>query len=313
MKTGIFILGNGFDLDLGLKTKYVDFARSRFWEDLMKNNAHRFESSRLLGFLREKYAVENWIDIEAALLEYALLKTQNGEVQHAEEDKIDFFLLCDALKEYLKDQQNSFEPTRNSVAKELLRRFPRLAKESALYSFNYTLLGVLSLRVERVLGLGMREDAIHIHGSLRDGDELILGIETPADIREEYAFLYKTQNRQYGHTDILRDLNDKDEYIFFGHSLNGMDYTYFSSLFQRLTIRHQSPPRLTIITKSVEDENRFKIFLRKNHVSLQELYSNSIPTFVLTDEIYKQNVEEMKKYEALLLRINEMSGHSIHL
>ena len=51
------------------------------------------------------------------------------------------------------------------------------------------------------------------------------------DIGESYSFLYKTQNRQYRHTDILKDLRDKDEYIFYGHSLNGMDYSYFKSLF----------------------------------------------------------------------------------
>lgn len=313
MKKGVFVLGNGFDLDLGLETRYVDFARSRFWEDLMKNNSHSSDINRLLGFLKGKYAVENWIDIEAALLEFALLKTENGDVRHAKEDNSDFLLLCRALKEYLLDQQNRFEPARDSVAKELLRSFPRLAKESALYTFNYTLLDVLSFRTERVPGFGMRKDAIHIHGSLRDGDDLILGIDTPFDIREEYAFLYKTQNRQYGHTDILRDLNDKDEYVFFGHSLNGMDYTYFSSLFSALTISHHVPPRLTIITKSVEDEDRFKIFLRKSHVSLQGLYSNSIPTFILTDEVYRQNEGEQNKFDALMSRINEMSEFSIHL
>lgn len=31
MTHNIFVIGNGFDLDLGLKTKYSDFAHSDFW------------------------------------------------------------------------------------------------------------------------------------------------------------------------------------------------------------------------------------------------------------------------------------------
>ena len=27
----VFIIGNGFDLDLGLSTKYSDFAKSKYW------------------------------------------------------------------------------------------------------------------------------------------------------------------------------------------------------------------------------------------------------------------------------------------
>lgn len=31
MKKGIIIIGNGFDLDLGLKTSYANFANSSQW------------------------------------------------------------------------------------------------------------------------------------------------------------------------------------------------------------------------------------------------------------------------------------------
>ena len=30
-KKKVFIIGNGFDLDLGWKTRYSDFAKSSFW------------------------------------------------------------------------------------------------------------------------------------------------------------------------------------------------------------------------------------------------------------------------------------------
>lgn len=36
MYNNILILGNGFDLDLGLPTKYSDFANSEYWPKVKK-------------------------------------------------------------------------------------------------------------------------------------------------------------------------------------------------------------------------------------------------------------------------------------
>lgn len=302
MSKGIFILGNGFDLDLGLKTSYADFAKSEFWKDLMVGNNHSSNNQRLLGFLKEKYDVGKWIDIEAALLEYALDKTENHRISNAEEDKEDYIQLCQALKLFLIEQQTNFVPYDVSVARGLMGRFKSMTNASKLYTFNYTQLDVLAKK----LNIRMGYDAVHIHGSLMDEGNLILGIDTKKNIDESYSFLYKTQNRQYRHTDILKDLRDKDEYVFFGHSLNGMDYSYFNSLFSLLVINGQSTPRLTIITKNEDDEDIFKNFLRKEYVSLQGLYSNSIPTFILTDEVYNKSESELKKVQELFERLEVM-------
>lgn len=141
---------------------------------------------------------------------------------------------------------------------------------------------------------------------MADDGELIFGIETSSiNIDERYAFLFKTQNRKYHHTDLLKDLRDKDEYIFFGHSLNGMDYKYFDSLFSSLAHSILKTPRLTIITKNEDDEYTFKNYLRR-HVSLQSLFSNSIPTFILTDEIYQGNENENRKVVELISRVRAM-------
>lgn len=302
MSNGIIILGNGFDLDLGLKTSYADFAKSEIWQDLMANNSHSTNSQRLLGFLKGKYDVEKWIDIEAALLEYALDKTENHRISNAEEDKKDYKQLCQALKQYLIDQQNNYIPSPISVAKGLMGCLKSMTNASKLYTFNYTQLDVLAQK----LNIRMDYDAVHIHGSLMDEGDLILGIDTDKTINESYSFLYKTQNRQYRHTDILKDLRDKDEYIFFGHSLNGMDYSYFKLLFNLLASADLSTPRLTIITKNEDDEDRFKNFLRKEYVSLPALYSNSIPTFILTDEVYNKSESELKKAQELFERLKMM-------
>ena len=302
MSKAIIILGNGFDLDLGLKTSYSDFAGSSQWKELMDNNAHSLDKSWLLGFLKSKYDVNQWIDIESSLLKYALDKTKNHLMAYAAKDAIDFKALCQALKSYLKDQQEHFSPSVNSVASGFMKFIARLSGQSSLYSFNYTDLDVLAGKY----GLTINHTVCHIHGSLAADDDIILGIETNERIDDQYAFLFKTQNRNYAHTNILKDLRDKEEYVFFGHCLNGMDYEYFSNTFQNLAILSGTePPRLTIITKDESSEYRFKSFLRRQ-ISLQGLYSNSNPVFILTDLVYDKDKKEVQKVYDLLERINAM-------
>jgi hypothetical protein len=302
MAKGIIILGNGFDLDLGLETSYSSFAKSEQWKDLMDNNEHSKDINWLLGFIKSKYEVEKWIDIEAALLEYAMNKTSNSIMAYSKGDEIDFIALCKSLKAYLTEQQSLFKPTKKSVASLLLTCLGKITNYSKLYTFNYTQLDVLAAKCN----YDPLIDAEHIHGSLADDGELIFGIETRANtIDERYAFLFKTQNRKYHHTDLLKDLRDKDEYIFFGHSLNGMDYNYFNSLFISLAGSVSKTPRLTIITKNEYDEYSFKNYLRRN-ISLQGLFSNSLPTFILTDEVYRGNENEQRKVMELLSRVQAM-------
>lgn len=299
MSKAIIILGNGFDLDLGLKTSYSDFAKSAQWKDLMDNNTHSSDETWLLGFLKSKYDVNQWIDIESALLEYALVKTKHNDMTHAAEDTIDFKVICQALKAYLKSQQDQFTPSVHSIASGFLKCIVSLSNQSSLYSFNYTDLNVLAGKY----GTMMNHIVHHIHGSLADDDDIILGIETSARIDDRYAFLFKTQNRHYSHTNILKDLHDKEEYVFYGHSLNGMDYEYFKLTFQNLAIiSSPKPTRLTIITKDEASENQFKIFLR-DHISLQGLFSNSNPVFILTDLVYKKDKKELEKVRDFFERV----------
>ena len=302
MSKAIIILGNGFDLDLGLKTGYSDFAKSSQWKELMDNNEHSLDESWLLGLLKRKYDVYHWVDIESVLLEYAMVKTKSRIMAYAEKDAIDFKALCHALKTYLRGQQEQFSPSIHSVASGFMKLIVSLSDQSNLYSFNYTDLNVLAGKY----GLTMDRRVFHIHGSLADDDDIILGIETSERINEQYDFLFKTQNRKYGHTNILKDLRDKEEYVFFGHSLNGMDYEYFKNTFQGLSILSgPKPPRLTIITKDEASENRFKSFLRR-HISLQGLYSNSNPVFILTDLVYNKDKNEIQKVRELFERVREM-------
>ncbi|TDR31980.1 AbiH family protein [Hydromonas duriensis] len=63
----ILIIGNGFDLDLGLKTSYQDFLRSesKSFENLIATQ------NVLARYLNYKNEIQNWVDVEHELKNYA--------------------------------------------------------------------------------------------------------------------------------------------------------------------------------------------------------------------------------------------------
>lgn len=56
MPKTIVILGNGFDMDLGLHTSYGDFVKSPQWTGLMEGNGRSLDDNWLLVICREKLA-----------------------------------------------------------------------------------------------------------------------------------------------------------------------------------------------------------------------------------------------------------------
>lgn len=68
MAKRLLIIGNGFDIDLGLKTKYSDFAKSKYWEKLVENTYGVDQD--LLNALKEAKETEAWFDIEKTMNDY---------------------------------------------------------------------------------------------------------------------------------------------------------------------------------------------------------------------------------------------------
>ena len=86
MSNNIFIIGNGFDLDLGLHTKFSDFANSTFWPIAKKKDKPQElpprtargsfmamlplpQNTLLEHYLEDKRDKESWFDLEGYLLD----------------------------------------------------------------------------------------------------------------------------------------------------------------------------------------------------------------------------------------------------
>ena len=104
----LLVIGNGFDLALGLKTSYLDFMR---W----LKNEHYMDDAYLYRYLSSKLNQKRWIDIENELRVYSnkICNPSESHLNKEGKQKIsskfrrEHKSLCDILCEYLKMQVNN--------------------------------------------------------------------------------------------------------------------------------------------------------------------------------------------------------------
>jgi hypothetical protein len=210
----IFVIGNGFDLNLGLKTSYSDFAEN---SDFVKYEAI---PNTLIAHLKTVYGEKKWIDIE-------------NELKKFEKDNTDFRdeynLLCNMILNYMLFA-GSAEINTKSHAYNALR--DACNSNFLIIDFNYTKSVNKILEKLAIYDSGQRH--ISIHGSV-DRGEIIFGIEDSYDVNEENMFLQKSYSKIYGGYNIYELLQKADIVSFFGHSLGETDHSYFRSYFRQIT------------------------------------------------------------------------------
>lgn len=79
------ILGNGFDLDLGLKTSYRDFIKSNQFRTLLDENCNMDIGLNIFQFIKDQSQLETWGGVEASLLDFVQkIKTRpNQEIKNS--------------------------------------------------------------------------------------------------------------------------------------------------------------------------------------------------------------------------------------
>ncbi|MDK2062799.1 AbiH family protein [Aliarcobacter butzleri] len=217
----IIIIGNGFDLSLGLKTSYKDFIQSNYFNLLVKNN------NSLALYLNEKKEINNWVDIEKELTEYSKqIQDDKSKVKN------DFKELKNALMDYLKESQEE-EINENSKAFEMMKN--EIKDTEIIYNFNYTNSVFKVARILEISNIEFKHS--YVHGSI-ENKNIIFGIEDDARINDNHIFLKKSSNINFAESNIIRVLNNSGEKInlvIFGHSLGITDSSYFKNYFYSLT------------------------------------------------------------------------------
>ena len=140
----LVIIGNGFDLDLELKTSYKDFMLSQIFENYREKSITETTSYgqlNLFDYLQDKFDGNdrNWIDIEMELRDFARkVDLSEYENEQAALDYIEktFNQVRAALCEYLSNIDYS-SMNIQSAAIETLKAIRRV-RNCMVYNFNYT-------------------------------------------------------------------------------------------------------------------------------------------------------------------------------
>lgn len=232
-------MGNGFDLDLGLKTSYKSFIDSTYFQERLKKESNISDDSNVFSYLYEKIGLQQWIDIEQELLTLATLKKKvrnhkgnlvDGLNKANIELEYTFDCLLTELCNYLQSLDYNNIKT-NSTALKILKAVVSYSN-SEIISYNYTDI----MRLTPIIKTAIDCPIEYVHGNLRDRS-IILGFQDDVEIDKSFCFMIKSFNPNFRSHNVRAKLLDADEIIFFGHSLGSTDYHYFEDLF-----RYQSQP-----------------------------------------------------------------------
>ena len=297
MRNNVFIIGNGFDLDLGLPAKYSDFAKSNYWPKASKKTSSTIVIARnttrivtlpdpllLEDYLEGKKNLDTWFDLENELLQYSRIGNKSygkESEQFIKKNNMYFTMLQDALCEYIISVQDNITQ-KNCTASKVLNSVIDNDYFEQIYSFNYTDLN----NIAQALGIYKKINYIHLHGMVED-KSIILGVDD-SELRPGYEQFHKSSSRYYRSHDIYNALTNAQEIVIFGLSFGNIDYSYFDRFFRSLSdgdsIPEESKKNITIFTK--DDNSRLGIIgkLREMKIGIQRLYAQSHFQIICTND-----------------------------
>ena len=222
----IMIIGNGFDLNLGLETSYQDFIKSKHFEVLCS------DGNTLALYLSQKNSLNNWVDIEREITNYSNDIKNTYETPSPAEIKNHFGSLKAALIEHLRE---SLQKDINQESKAFKMIQEEIYDTDRIYNFNYT---NSIFKIAEILGIPkeeIEEKHVYVHGSI-DSEDIIFGVEDDAKISSEHIFFKKSYNINFVTSDIFQQLNSNNDAVLFGHSLGITDSSYFERYISDLKI-----------------------------------------------------------------------------
>lgn len=253
------IIGNGFDLDVSMKTAYRDYAESKWWPF---RDARMIDGFPTLAYsLKQNAKLEKWFDVEEVIYEYARkdgTRSLHPSKMAYDSDMRAFRKLNEGLVSYLRDVEADLEPKGKPVAIQVFESFLAKSGEKRIYSFNYTDLRWIAQIYEVYFDRSI--PYVNVHGSIGPR-QIILGVGENRDLPDEYIDFYKISSPYYDKSNIFEDLPYSDEVIIFGHSLGTNDYPYFepflrmASSFENETFKKR---KIRIYTRSNESRKELE-------------------------------------------------------
>lgn len=312
----VYLIGNGFDLNLGMKTSYKDFYDYYYREKSSNENIEKLKKEI-------KNNIENWSDLELALGKHTEKVNTWSEFEEIRQD----IILC--LSKYLKEQEKLFDFTivnkhqlttyicspfinlRNGekeVFKNILTPVKHELAEINFISFNYTT--ILDKLIQDSIGRqisvnqAINNNSIlkkvkHIHGTL--DERMIVGINDISQVTncnfindEDFieSFVKSEYNKSCSHlidNECIKLINKSNIICVYGSSLGETDKFWWELIGKRILegnnkmiIYHYNP--------KIHNENR----LFENLIS-KEIKNIKIKFTSLLSNFSNEEIEEIKK------------------
>lgn len=310
------IIGNGFDIDMGLPSRYSDFAQSPEFKDLVKRMSDMYfkeeQDKSIVLQLQRAYMVSNWFDIEEEIHKYVV--TNKGfDDRKIRLVRSEFNELKKALINYLIRITANFTANRDKLSTYLMYKLRECPLTVTEIYFNYTNPSeYLKLPLQKEIFNGAQHWFTYVHGSLRYND-IVLGcdLQEGENVNRQLSFMYKyNQLNKANH--VARSILEAKEIVFFGHSINEMDFCYFKEFFRVASASPNPIRHLTIITYDEESERNIKDNIRNQGITVTDLYNNLWTfEFIHTSKIYTKDEEEIRKWDGMLQRLLAEDRHGI--
>lgn len=307
------IIGNGFDLDLGLPSKYSDFADSPEFHDLARRMHNMYyeeeRKNSLVLQIQQASNNSNWFDIEEEIHKYVLNHPYLDEnmIRHV---RSEFDALKKTLTNYLKrvSEGLNHQAEEKRLAYQLLFVLQKCPKSINEICFNCTNPHLF------LKGATYYKNCYftHVHGNL-EKDDIVLGcdIQEHEEVNRNLSFMNKyNQLNKANHVAI--NILEAKEIIFFGHSVNEMDFGYFREFFKAASAAAKPIRHLTIITYDEESERNIKDNIRNQGISVTDLYNNLWAfDFIHTKKIYLNDNNEIQKWDEMMTRLLTKETHGV--
>jgi hypothetical protein len=168
------IVGNGFDLNLGLQTSYSSFLRSGFFP-------HDDDPSSLAAHLRNRHEIDGWVDVEAEIARFSASQPARSTL------KSEFKLLREALSDYIQ----SIDTKAALSDSKAFQFFKDLASTTQLnvISFNYTKTIDTIIDTLRSQGIHVVAHIINLHGTAESRDIIFWRGRSGRHLRTSLVFV----------------------------------------------------------------------------------------------------------------------------
>lgn len=293
----LYIIGNGFDLNLDLKTTYNDFYK--YYETVKSDNPN---VQKLKEHISKTF--DSWADLELALGDYTqhlnkieefdditldigeelsnYLKKEEQKVDKFEFDQKNFF-------ENLSYPENFFLPADKEVLVNFKRKWANHHWNLNIYTFNYTTVieKIFGEKNSNVLLANHNGNATvklgeikHIHGYL--DNNMVLGVNDISQVknkdfhknRDILESIIKPDCNRANRNNIDRQftnrINQANLICIFGSSIGDTDNKWWELIGQRL----KSDCQLLIFTKGEEIPPRIRHMQARAERNIRDMFLN---------------------------------------